>query len=274
MPDDQFPWALDIGDVDAFIDDLVADWGAEDMIRFWAPSVANDPAARQFFSRLVRQSTSPGAARQQITTNAETDVRSILSAVTVPTLVLHRRDDLAVFMGQGRYAAEHIPDARFVELDGADHALMAGDTDLLVDEVEEFLTGTRGHREVDRVLATVVFTDIVDSTRHLAALGDREWHVVLDRHDALVRRELARFYGREISTTGDGIEGAFDGPARAIRCAQAIVESVRGLGIDVRVGLHTGECEVRGTELAGLAVHIAARVCALPAQARYWCRAR
>ena len=263
--DDDFPWALEIGDITQFADTLLADWGSEDTIGFWAPSLVDDPAARRFFSRLVRQSSSPGAARQLILTNAETDVRSILPAVTVPTLVLHRRDDLAVPVGQGRFAAEHILDARYVELDGADHLLMAGDPDVLVDEIEEFLTGMRGRHDADRVLATVMFTDIVASTRRLAEIGDRRWRSLLDQHDTVVRHQLARFSGRELNTTGDGLISAFDGPARAIRCAQAITEAVRSLGIEARVGLHTGECEVRGEELAGLAVHIAARVCELAA---------
>jgi class 3 adenylate cyclase len=213
----------------------------------------------------MRMSASPGAYRQQMLMNAEIDVRPILPVITVPTLVLHRRHDLAVNVGQGRYAAETIPGARYVELEGEDHFLIGGDPDPVVDEVEEFLTGVRHGRDLDRVLATVLFTDIVGSTERASALGDRQWRNVLDGHDAVLRRELLRFSGREVKTTGDGMVVAFDGPARAVRCAVAIVEAVRGLNLEVRAGLHTGECEVRGDDLGGLAVHIAARVGAMAA---------
>jgi class 3 adenylate cyclase len=176
---------------------------------------------------------------------------------------LHRRDDLVVNVGQGRFAASQIPGARFVELEGEDHVLIGGDPDPIVDEVEEFLTGVRQSHEVDRVLATILFTDIVGSTRRAAEVGDRQWRVLLDRHDDVVRRELRRFNGREVNTTGDGMVAAFDGPARALHCASAIAAALQAIGLDVRSGLHTGECEVRGTDLGGLAVHIAARVGAL-----------
>jgi len=194
--------------------------------------------------------------------NQQIDVRPILPAVRVPTLVLHRTDDRVSAIGQGRYLAEHIPGARFVELSG-DHSPWVGDTDAIVDAVEEFLTGTISRPAVDRVLATVLFIDIVGSTERAAGLGDRKWRDLLGAYYALVRRELARFRGREVDTAGDGFFAAFDGPARGIRCAGAIAAAVRSLGIEVRAGLHTGECEIVGEKIAGIAVHIGARIAAL-----------
>jgi class 3 adenylate cyclase len=191
------------------------------------------------------------------------DVRAILPAVDVPTLVLHRRGDQAVNRRGAEWMASQIPGAKYVELAGIDHAIYAGDTDAIVDEVEEFLTGTRRATEVDRVLATVMFTDIVDSTKRASAMGDRPWRDLLEAQNEAIRRELGRFRGNEVKTLGDGMLATFDGPARAIRCALAVTEAVKPLGIDVRVGLHTGEVELVGDDVAGIAVHIAARVGAL-----------
>jgi class 3 adenylate cyclase len=261
--DSGFPWAPTREVFEQAMDTTVEQWGSEEGIWAWAPSVGDDPNARLFFARFARQSASPGAFRHQMLMNAEIDVRPILPVITVPTLVVHRGRDQVVNVGQGRYAAEHIPGARYVELDGEDHLLIGGDPDALVDEVEEFLTGVRQSREIDRVLATVLFTDIVGSTQLAAELGDRAWRRKLDEHDDVTRRELRRFNGREVKATGDGILATFDGPARAVRCASAIGEATKRIGLDVRAGLHTGECEVRGTDLGGLAVHIAARVGAL-----------
>jgi class 3 adenylate cyclase len=188
------------------------------------------------------------------------DVRSILPAVEVPTLVLHRHGDMAVNRRAAEWMAGQIPGAKYVELPGNDHLLYVGDTDRLIDEVEEFLTGSRRAVEIDRVLATVMFTDIVDSTLRASAMGDRAWRDLLDAQNDVLRHELARFRGHEIKTLGDGILATFDGPARAIRCALAITEAVRPLGIEVRVGLHTGEVEIVGDDVAGIAVHTAARV--------------
>ncbi len=162
-----------------------------------------------------------------------------------------------------RYLAEHLPDARFVELPGADHLFWVGNQDEVLDEAEEFLTGTRGASDPDRVLATILFTDLVGATQRAAELGDTGWRGLLDAHDALVRRELERFRGREIKNTGDGFVASFDGPVRAIRCAQAIVAGARQLGVEIRAGLHTGECEIRGDDIGGVAVHLASRVCEL-----------
>jgi class 3 adenylate cyclase len=194
----------------------------------------------------------------------ETDLRAVLPAITTPTLVLHRRDTLYYPVRLGRYLAAHIPGARYAELDGADHFLWAGDAGAVLDEIEEFLTGTLGRGEPDRVLATVMFTDIVGSTARAARMGDRAWRDLLGRHHAVVRRQLVRFGGQEVDTAGDGFFASFAGPARAIRCAHAILESVRELGLEVRAGLHTGECEVTaGGKVAGIAVHTGARVASL-----------
>lgn len=194
--------------------------------------------------------------------NQQIDVRPILPAVRVPTLVLHRTDDRVSAIDQGRYLAAHIPGARFVELAG-DHSPWVGDTDAIVDAVEEFLTGTITRPAVDRVLATVLFVDIVGSTERAAGLGDRKWRDLLGAYYVLVRREVARFRGREVDSAGDGFFAVFDGPARGIRCAGAIVSAVGSLGLEVRAGLHTGECEIVGEKIAGIAVHIGARIAAL-----------
>jgi class 3 adenylate cyclase len=193
----------------------------------------------------------------------EIDVRDVVPTVQVPALVVHRRLDRLVNVRHGRWLADHLPDAKLVELPGGDHLPWGEGADELIDEVQEFLTGTRYAPELDRILATVLFTDIVDSTGTAAKLGDQRWREVLERHRRGVRDALGRCGGREVKTLGDGFLVSFDGPARGIRCAQAIVDSSQQLGISVRAGLHTGECEVMGDDLGGIAVHIAARVSAL-----------
>lgn len=196
--------------------------------------------------------------------NSEIDARHILSVIHLPTLILHRVGDTRITVEAGRYIADHIPGAKFVELPGMDHVPF-GERDVvdrMVDEVEEFLTGSRREIETDRVLATVMFTDIVASTKRAAELGDRQWRALLDRHDQAVRDQLAHFRGREVKTLGDGFLATFDGPARAVRCAAALAERVRPLGIEVRSGLHTGEIELTGDDIGGIAVNIAARVAA------------
>jgi len=192
----------------------------------------------------------------------ELDVRDVLPVISAPTLVLHRAEDRVVPIGLGRYLAENIPGARFIEVPGRDHLLFTEGRDEVAGEVEEFLTGTRQARRPERVLATVLFTDIVDSTGHAARLGDQRWRELLDRHDSLVRAEVERYQGRLVNTTGDGILATFDGPARAIECGSGIVDRVRALGIEVRAGLHSGECERRNGDVGGMAVHIGARVAA------------
>ena len=226
----------------------------------YSPSVADDPSYLSWLSRWERIGAPPNALRDIFVMFLDIDVRDVLPAVRVPTLVLHRHGDRAVNVRAGRYLAEHIPGARFVELSGIDHLPWVGDSDAIADEIEEFVTGVRPQREVDRVLATVLFTDIVDSTNVASERGDAGWRALLERHNEIVRRCLAEHRGREIKTTGDGFLATFDGPARAIRCARAVTDRVRGIGIEVRAGLHSGEIEVVGEDVAGIAVHTAARV--------------
>jgi class 3 adenylate cyclase len=195
--------------------------------------------------------------------NTQIDIRGVLSSIRVPTLVMHRVGDQDAKIEEARWLARHIPGARLVELPGDDHLPWVGDQDAVLDETQEFLTGIRPARDIDRALATVLFTDIVGSTEHLARQGDKAWRAILDRHYAAVRRELAAHRGREIGTAGDGFLASFDGPARAVRCALAITADAHALGIEVRAGVHTGEIELRGDDVAGIAVHIGARVCSL-----------
>ncbi len=244
-------------------------WGEGTMLaRIALQDVPRDPALLEVLGRAERNAATPKSAVAALRFANETDVRHVLPAVTVPTLVVHRTGDRLIPVALGRYVADHIPGARWVELPGDFHiGGQPGANDDLLGEVEEFLTGARVHAQpdVDRILATLLFTDIVGSTEHAAELGDRRWRDLLNAHDAAVRRELERARGREIKTTGDGFLAAFDGPARAIRCAQGIVAAATGLGLSVRVGVHTGECEMRGDDLAGIALHIGARLAALAA---------
>jgi pimeloyl-ACP methyl ester carboxylesterase len=237
--------------------------GIDEMLRWAAPSAADDEGLKRWLATFMRLGASPGAEIARRRMNLELDVRHVLPAIRVPTLVLHRTDDPDEHIEEGRYLAAHIPGARFVALPGGDHFAFVGDQDALLDEVEEFVTGARPDHEPDRVLATVLFTDIVGSTAHAVRLGDRRWRDLQERHHALVRRELARHRGREVDTAGDGFLATFDGPARAIRCALAIGREVRQLGLEVRAGLHTGECEFRGDRVSGIAVHTGARVAAM-----------
>jgi len=231
------------------------DW--EDM----APSL--DAPALAELARYYRRCASPGAALALMKMNTYVDVRPALPAISAPTVVMHRIDDRDALVDEGRYIAEHIPGARFVEFPGADHSWWTLDRDALLDEVEELVTGIRPAPQPNRVLATVLFTDIVKSTERARELGDRDWAELLGRHQVAVRRELGRFRGHEIDTAGDGFLARFDGPARAIRCAVAIRDVVRDLGLELRAGLHTGECELLGDKVAGIAVHTGARVSAL-----------
>jgi class 3 adenylate cyclase len=229
-----------------------------------APSIADNPLALEIYARLQRYSASPSMLQQTFEMFLDIDVRAILPSVSVPTLVLHREGDRAVNRRAGAYMADQIPGARYVELPGIDHAIFVGDSDRVVDEIEEFLTGVRRGVEVDRVLATVMFIDVVGSTERAAQLGDRDWTNLLTRINGVIRDELGRFRGLEVKTLGDGVLATFDGPARAIRCAREIVDAVRPLGIEVRIGLHSGEIEITdGNDVAGIAVHIAARIGAL-----------
>lgn len=258
-----YPWGLTDAQFNGFLDDIQREWGSPFGIEARMPSMAQDARFRQWWGRWARMSASPTAAAVLQRMNGEIDVRGVLPAIHTPTLVLHSVKDQVVSVEAGRDLVYRIRGAKFVELQGIDHVPFGCDADIILDEVEEFITGVRHHAEVDRVLATVLFTDIVGATEKAATLGDRHWHDLLDRHHALVRHELVRFRGQEIDTAGDGFLASFDGPARAIRCASAIADGVRTLGIEVRAGLHTGECEVMGQKLGGISVHIGARVAAL-----------
>ena len=225
-----------------------------------APSAANDERANDWFLRLQRSGASPGAVRALAEMNAQIDVRSVLPSIRVPTLVVQVSGDRITTVEDGRYLSKHISGAKYVELPGEDHMTAFGDMEAVVGAIEEFLTGVRPAPDPDRVLATVLFTDIVGSTKRAAELGDRRWREVLDEHDQLVRNELARFRGKEIDTAGDGFLATFDGPARGIRCAMTLASDVGTLGLSIRAGLHTGEVELRNEDVGGIAVHIGARV--------------
>jgi class 3 adenylate cyclase len=257
-----FPSAMSPDDEAGFPDRFVADMGTGRNLSFQAPSLAGDERFVRWWARFERLVATPGAYRELAQILTDLDVRQVLPTIHVPTLVLHRSGDLVVSSAQGRYAAEHIAEARYVELAGVDHLPIAGDSDALLDEVEEFVTGTRPVPKTNRILATVMFTDIVDSTAHQAVLGDREWKRLVETHNSIVRRSLARLGGREQDAAGDGFYAVFDGPARAIECAREIVADLKPLGIEVRAGVHTGECEIADGKCAGLAVSIGARVMA------------
>jgi pimeloyl-ACP methyl ester carboxylesterase len=260
--DDDYPWASTPEHREAMMAEMEREWGTAWGVETYAPSLAHDPAYRRWWGSFMRMSASPGAAVARLRMNALNDVRPILSTIRVPTLILHRTDDRATPIQAGRYLASHITGAKYVELPGVDHIAWVGDAESLLNEIEEFLTGSRTQAEPDRVLATVLFTDIVNSTGLAAELGDRRWRDLLERHNAMTRRELARARGREVHTTGDGFLATFDGPARAIRCATTLTNAVRDLGMELRAGLHTGECEMIGDDVGGIAVHIGARVAA------------
>jgi len=239
-------------------------WGSGASLPFFAPSLANDQAAIQWMARFERLGASPAGVTALMRMNSQIDISGIVPTIRVPTLVIHRTDDVTINVEGGRYLAKHIPGARYVELPGKDHPPWVGDNaNEIAHAIEEFLTGSRAPVEIDRVLATVLFTDIVGSTEKAVALGDRGWHDLLDHHHATTRRNLARYRGHEIKTTGDGILATFDGPARGVRCACAIADEIRPLGIEIRAGLHTGECEMTDDDVGGIAVHIGSRIAAL-----------
>jgi pimeloyl-ACP methyl ester carboxylesterase len=235
-------------------------WGRGVLLETVGPTVAGDPEFRAWWARYQRIGSSPGTIIAMRRMLQQLDVRHVLPSIRVPTLILHRRDNRLVDVAHGRYLAAHIPGARIAEMEGDDYFPFVGDSDAIVDEVEEFLTGFRRTFGHDRMLATIMVTDIVGSTEKAVALGDHEWRRLLERHHAVVRHELERFRGREVDTAGDGFLATFDGPARAVRCACAIRDAVRPLGLEVRAGLHTGEVELQGDQIRGIAVHIGSRV--------------
>ena len=242
-------------------------WGTPQgiSVTMWAPSIAGDPRAAEGLASYFRASASPGAAAAIMKMNREIDVRHILPATRVPTLILHRTAERVIDVEHARYMAQRIPGAKLVELPGEDHMAWFGDQDLILDEVEQFLTGSRHAHEPERVLATVLFVDIAGSTARAAALGDNSWRELLETFYARVREVLHQYRGREINTSGDGLLATFDGPARAVRCASAIRDTVRSLHLEVRCGVHTGECEIVGNDIAGIAVHTGARVASIAA---------
>jgi class 3 adenylate cyclase len=249
---------------DARMAQLLDHWGEGQNTDLLAWSAADDPRIRAWFSRLERTAVSPRTMRMLSAALGDEDVRPLLGQITVPTLILHRTGDRLIDVRHSRYMAEHIPGARYVELPGEDHLVSLGDSEAVHGEIEEFLTGRPRSGAIDRRLLTVLFTDIVGGTARAARDGDARWRSVLSAHDAEVRRQLARFGGREVKTTGDGFLAVWDGPpSQAVRCGRAIVEATATLGVDVRAGLHTGECEAVGDDVAGMAVNIASRVCAL-----------
>jgi class 3 adenylate cyclase len=260
--DADYPWTMTQEARRKVIAEMPSTWGRGTYVDLLAPSLAHDARFCAWWARLERMGASPGAAMALREMNGQIDLRPVLSAIHVPTLVLHRSGDRDSSIHEGRYLAAHIPGAKFVELPGEDHLPWVGDQDSVLGEVEEFLTGVRHDPEVDRVLATVLFGDMVQSTERAAELGDRRWRSVLDNYLNVVRTEMARFRGREVDTAGDGFLAAFDGPARAVRCACTIREELRASGLAIRSGLHTGECEVMRDKLVGIAVHIGARVAA------------
>jgi len=246
-----------------FLELIEEHWGEGRFGALFAPGRLRDPGFAEWWTRFERSALSPSAAREVVALNARVDLSGVLPAIRVPTLVLHQKDNPMVPVQAGREAAALIPGARFVQGSGTDCYNWPGADDPEMDLVEEFLTGRRPRREPERVLATVLFTDIVGSTGHAARIGDRAWRQLLDRHDAVVRDRLGQFRGREVKTVGDGFLATFDGPARAVRCASEVVDGVAALGLQVRCGLHTGECEMTDDDVSGLAVHIGARVAAL-----------
>ncbi len=261
--DPEYPWAPTPEERQKWYDLLEESWGGIVDLQTMAPNVTDDERFKQWWASYLRMSASPGSALAFGKMNTQADIRHVLPSIRVPTLILHRTGDLDMDVRGARYMAERIPGAKYVELPGNDHLVFVGDADAILDEIEEFLTGVRQGPEPDRVLATVLFTDIVGSTQRAVALGDRRWRDLLNSYHTIVRRELTRFRGREIDTAGDGFLATFDGPARAVRCACAVSSSVRVLGIEVRAGLHTGECELAGDKVSGLAVHIGSRVAAM-----------
>ena len=237
---DDYPEGLPSELLDRFLEQIGTEWGGPVALKLWAPGAADDEEFVSWWAHLLRSGTSPRAASDLIRMYHQIDVRPALPAVTAPAIVLHRVGDRVALVGWGRALAAAMPSARYIELEGADHLVFLGDADTILDAVEEFITGTRREREPERVLATVLFTDIVGSTERAVAAGDRDWRALLERHDRLVRRQLDRFRGREIKQTGDGFLVVFDGPARAVQCAASIAESAGRLGLQVRAGVHTG----------------------------------
>jgi class 3 adenylate cyclase len=258
-----YPWGIPSDSLDQMAGSYRETWGTAPMLAMLAPSRLADERFRAWLARSERFSVGPDLVADLVRASTAQDVRPLLSSISVPTLVMHREGNPFIHLGAGRYLAEHIPNAKFVVLPGDDHLFFVGDTDTLVDEMEEFLTGARSGADGDVRTMTVLFTDIVASTEHQSRVGSREWSRLTDRHDAMIRSALARHRGHEVKTTGDGFLATFDATGRALRCATEILGGAKSIGIDLRAGVHTGEVELRGDDIAGLAVTIAKRVCDL-----------
>jgi pimeloyl-ACP methyl ester carboxylesterase len=260
MRDEDYPWGRDPSWYRRLTQDIEAMWGTGSILERLAPGMAGDEAFKDWWARFERLIHSPGSALAYLRMQAEVDIRQVLPAIRVPTLVIQRRNDVYRDPGNSRYLAEHILDASYVEVPGREHLIYLGNQDAVIDEVEEFLTGMRRVPESGRVLVTLLFTDIVGSTGRAADLGDEKWRHLLEAHNTVLRREIARFRGREVSTAGDGFFATFDGPARGVRCALASRDTVRALGLEIRAGVHTGEVDVIAEDVSGIAVHVAARI--------------
>jgi class 3 adenylate cyclase len=260
---EDYPWAPTVEQAAAGAELIEDAWGQGVWLDAFAPSFAADPRLVRWWARYEREAASPSMARAISRLATEVDIREVLPAVSVPTLVLHRTGDMTWPVDGARYIAQRIPGAKLVELKGSDHFPFAGDVDALIDEVESFLTGTRPAPEADRRLLTVLFTDIVGSTERAAELGDSRWRTLLERHDELVRAEVERHGGHVVKAIGDGFLATFEGPARSITCARALAATTTPIGIEIRAGIHTGECELIGDDIGGMCVHLAARVCRL-----------
>lgn len=260
MQDADYPWGRDRAWNRRLMQDIESAWGTGAILERLAPGMAEDESFRSWWGRFERLIHSPGSALAYLRMQTEVDIRQVLPAIRTPTLVLQRREDVYRDPGNSRYLAEHISGATYVEVPGREHLVYLGDQDAIVDEVEEFLTGARRGPGSSRVLATLLFTDIVGSTERASDLGDEKWLELLAAHHSVLRQEIERFRGREVATAGDGFLATFDGPARAVQCALAAGDALRPLGLEIRAGLHTGEIEMVGNDISGIAVHIAARI--------------
>jgi class 3 adenylate cyclase len=260
---DDYPWGMPPSAAETYVREWQKSYWDHESAALMVASITTDAQDLEHMLRMARFAMSPGRTGRFARVNLDLDVRHVLASVRVPTLIMHRTENRHSRIGHGRYLAKHMAGAKYIELPGKEHWPWSGDQETILDEIEEFLTGVRPAAETDRVLATVLFTDVVASTQHAAQLGDRKWTTLLDQHDAAVLRELERHRGRKVNPTGDGLLATFDGPARAVRCAKAICSVVRTLGIEARAGLHTGEIELRGDDIGGIAVHIGQRVSAL-----------
>jgi class 3 adenylate cyclase len=255
-----YPWAPKRGERERYIERVEAAWGEDADVEHLAPTAARDEAFARRLATYFRRSASPGAGAALIRMNTEIDIRGVLPAIRVPTLILHHTGDRDALVEEGRWIAEQVPGSRFVELPGPDHLPWVGDQDAVLDAIEQFLTGHRAQPALDRVLTTILFTDIVESTERAAALGDRGWKALLEQHHGIVRSHIAAFHGEEVDAAGDGFLATFSGPGRAVRTAMAIGQDLGALDLRIRAGVHTGECEVIAGRVGGIAVHIAARI--------------